>query len=412
MPPASRVRMDKTLQVTHLKRWTPAGLAPIGDPSTAPFPWTQPHPAQRADAGRSESQVARPRRRGSRPAGLARPWSPSPWFAAGAAGGRPRWRRWRSRSTAPLSRFFRARRGIVFAGAGPRLALGALPVLRRPASASGSRCTWSPAGVRCRRRRSPAPAAGEPGCTVTAPVAWSSPAPARPGLSAAHELSVARRGRASCSSGGRAVGGIARTETYNGYRFDIGGHRFLTKSARGPAAVGSGAGRRVHQASSACRGSTTGRRFFDYPIKPVERRRAISARGERAASSPATSRARIPPMPARADVRGRGSPSRFGRRLYETFFKTYTEKVWGMPGSEIPRGLGRAAHQGAVGAVGAAPGAGRATQPRDVAGARRSTIRGWASARCGSASRTSSQPRAAPSASESPSPAFTTTAGA
>src|SRR5204863_4887967 len=27
--------------------------------------------------------------------------------------------------------------------------------------------------------------------------------------------------------------------------------------------------------------------------------------------------------------------NRFGRRLYEIFFKTYTEKVWGMPCSEI-----------------------------------------------------------------------------
>ena len=37
--------------------------------------------------------------------------------------------------------------------------------------------------------------------------------------------------------------------------------------------------------------------------------------------------------------------NRFGRRLFEIFFKTYTEKVWGMPCTRDPRRLGGAAHQ-------------------------------------------------------------------
>ena len=37
--------------------------------------------------------------------------------------------------------------------------------------------------------------------------------------------------------------------------------------------------------------------------------------------------------------------ARFGWRLYRTFFKTYTEKVWGVPGHRDPGRLGRAAHQ-------------------------------------------------------------------
>ena len=40
--------------------------------------------------------------------------------------------------------------------------------------------------------------------------------------------------------------------------------------------------------------------------------------------------------------------NRFGRRLYLAFFKTYTEKVWGMPCTRDPRRVGRAAHPGAL----------------------------------------------------------------
>src|SRR5437762_13539654 len=48
------------------------------------------------------------------------------------------------------------------------------------------------------------------------------------GLTAAYEL--VRHGISPLVlEGGAKVGGIARTETYRGYRFDIGGHRFYTK---------------------------------------------------------------------------------------------------------------------------------------------------------------------------------------
>jgi protoporphyrinogen oxidase len=49
------------------------------------------------------------------------------------------------------------------------------------------------------------------------------------GLSAAHEL--ARGGRpVTLLERDQLVGGLARTETYRGFRFDIGGHRFYSKS--------------------------------------------------------------------------------------------------------------------------------------------------------------------------------------
>ena len=56
------------------------------------------------------------------------------------------------------------------------------------------------------------------------------------GLTAAYEL--ARRGHpCEVFEADRVVGGISRTEVRNGWRFDIGGHRFFTKVSRGGGAV-------------------------------------------------------------------------------------------------------------------------------------------------------------------------------
>ena len=69
--------------------------------------------------------------------------------------------------------------------------------------------------------------------------------------------------------------------------------------------------------------------------------------------------------------------NQFGERLFSIFFKTYTEKVWGMSCKEISRRLGRPAHQGPVAVDGhveraaqlAAPQAGRG--PRTARSSRR-----------------------------------------
>jgi protoporphyrinogen oxidase len=111
------------------------------------------------------------------------------------------------------------------------------------------------------------------------------------------------------------VGGIAKTVERGGFRFDLGGHRFFTKL--GPV-------QRLWE-------QTLGDEFL---VRP--RLSRIFYRGEyfayplRAEYLAARLRRAEPPVTFEDWV-----TARFGRRLYNAFFREYTEKVWGIPGSEI-----------------------------------------------------------------------------
>ncbi|MBA2302411.1 MAG: NAD(P)/FAD-dependent oxidoreductase [Acidobacteria bacterium] len=124
------------------------------------------------------------------------------------------------------------------------------------------------------------------------------------------------------------VGGIARTAEYRGFRFDIGGHRFFTKvravrelwrSMLGPDML-----RRPRLSRIYYQG-----KFFDYPLKPMN---ALSGLGVLNSARVLLSyvAARIRPIHPETSFEDWVS-NRFGRRLYRIFFKTYTEKVWGIP---------------------------------------------------------------------------------
>ena len=151
------------------------------------------------------------------------------------------------------------------------------------------------------------------------------------GLAAAVELARAGR-QVVVIERGRAVGGLARTEVYKGFRFDIGGHRFYTKSEEiqrfWSEALGGDFLLRPRLSRIYYRG-----RFFRYPLQawdtltglgPLEAARAFSSYLRRWAM----------PLPPE-DTFERWVVNRFGERLYETFFKSYTEKVWGVPCSEL-----------------------------------------------------------------------------
>ena len=75
-------------------------------------------------------------------------------------------------------------------------------------------------------------------------------------------------------------------------------------------------------------------KYFDYPLAREGRRRPPrrleSARCALSYLSGPAARARARPRRSRS-----GSTQRFGKRLYDAFFRTYTQKVWGIPGSEI-----------------------------------------------------------------------------
>jgi protoporphyrinogen oxidase len=128
------------------------------------------------------------------------------------------------------------------------------------------------------------------------------------------------------------VGGIAQTVEYDGYRFDIGGHRFFTRVPEVRELWRTTLGADFIERPRLSRIYYDGR-FFDYPLRPANALRNLGVfRAAAVLGSYGWSRLR-PVHPERSFedwVR-----NRFGDRLYRTFFKTYTEKVWGIPCSEI-----------------------------------------------------------------------------
>jgi protoporphyrinogen oxidase len=151
------------------------------------------------------------------------------------------------------------------------------------------------------------------------------------GLTAAHEL--AREGVPPLVvERGERVGGIARTEVHEGYRFDIGGHRFFTKVPE--------VERLWHEvlADDFLRVPRLSRiyyreRFFRYPLEPVD---ALLKLGpiESALGVLSYLRWKVRPHSTEENLE-QWVTNRFGRRLYETFFRVYTEKIWGIPCTEI-----------------------------------------------------------------------------
>jgi protoporphyrinogen oxidase len=151
------------------------------------------------------------------------------------------------------------------------------------------------------------------------------------GLAAAHELSKSGR---SCRviEKDDIVGGISRTVRYRGYRFDIGGHRFFTKVPEiqrfWEEILPDDFLERPRMSRIFYKD-----RFFDYPLKPVNALRGLGP-VEAVRIGASYLRALIMPHAQERNFEEWVS-NRFGYRLYEIFFKTYTEKVWGLPCAEI-----------------------------------------------------------------------------
>ena len=128
------------------------------------------------------------------------------------------------------------------------------------------------------------------------------------------------------------VGGLARTVEYRGFRFDIGGHRFFSKSAEIEALWSELLGPRLRECARLSR-VYYGGRFFKYPLEPIDALRNLGAVEALQCLISYLRVQRQPPVQIRSFEDW--VVSAFGRRLYQIFFKTYTEKVWGIPCDQI-----------------------------------------------------------------------------
>lgn len=146
------------------------------------------------------------------------------------------------------------------------------------------------------------------------------------GLTAAHEL-VKAGFQPLVLEKTNKVGGIARTECYKGYRFDMGGHRFFTKSHAIHAMWDEILGKDFLRRPRLSRIYFNGR-FFHYPLRPMNVLKNLGIL-EAVLIGLSYVRWQIRPFPT-DDTFEQWVTNRFGRRLFLTFFKTYTEKVWGI----------------------------------------------------------------------------------
>jgi protoporphyrinogen oxidase len=128
------------------------------------------------------------------------------------------------------------------------------------------------------------------------------------------------------------VGGISRTEKYKGYHFDIGGHRFFSKSSAvedfWTEILGDEMLERPRSSKIFYK-----RKFFRYPLLASE---ALWKMGlwNAAVCLVSYAKAKVSPYPNPKNFE-EWVVNQFGRKLYSIFFKTYTEKVWGVPCTEI-----------------------------------------------------------------------------
>ena len=152
------------------------------------------------------------------------------------------------------------------------------------------------------------------------------------GLTAAYLLTKADVPVVVLEGDPKYVGGISKTATYNGYHFDIGGHRFFSKSREvedlwteilpDDFLVRPRSSRILYR-----------NRFFTYPLKAGEALRKLGII-ESVRCGLSYLWAQLFPVRNPRNFEEWVS-NQFGHRLFSIFFKTYTEKVWGMDCKEI-----------------------------------------------------------------------------
>jgi protoporphyrinogen oxidase len=152
------------------------------------------------------------------------------------------------------------------------------------------------------------------------------------GLTTAHSLVKAGRNVVVVEQDPQYVGGISRTVNYKGFLFDIGGHRFFSKSKEivdlWNEILPDDFIERPRLSRIFYRG-----KFYTYPLKAFE---ALANLGLFQSALCVASFAYAKAFPIEAPKTfHQWVRNQFGERLFSIFFKTYTEKVWGMGCDEI-----------------------------------------------------------------------------
>ena len=152
------------------------------------------------------------------------------------------------------------------------------------------------------------------------------------GLTAGYLLTKAGKTVAIIEQDPTYVGGISRTVEHEGYRFDIGGHRFFSKSQAVVDLWNEILPDDFIQRPRMSRIYYEGK-FYSYPLRAFE---ALGNLGILRSSACMISYLWRRAFPIK-DVRSfeDWTTNQFGEKLYSIFFKTYTEKVWGMPCNEM-----------------------------------------------------------------------------
>lgn len=151
------------------------------------------------------------------------------------------------------------------------------------------------------------------------------------GLTAAYEI-ARTGGQVTLFEATDSLGGLARTEVRDGWRFDLGGHRFYTRSAEVVALWDEVMGDEMLVRDRQSRIYFKGR-FIGYPLSASELVRKLGP-VELGRSGLSYVAARVRPEGPQ-DTFEQWVVRRFGRRLFENFFRSYTEKVWGVGCDEL-----------------------------------------------------------------------------
>ena len=151
------------------------------------------------------------------------------------------------------------------------------------------------------------------------------------GLTAAHELTQYNR-RVIVLEKEDKVGGLARTENYRGFYFDLGGHRFFTKVNAVKHLWHKILGKDFLHRPRLSR-IYYNKQFFSYPLQFLN---ALRGLGFVESVRIVLSYLRWQLLPYQCeDTFEQWVTNRFGMRLFHIFFQTYTEKIWGIPCSEL-----------------------------------------------------------------------------